>query len=48
MANSGRSFTISNDKVEDMDYDMIDRLIRGICVDTKRSQKVFHHLLAKE
>ena len=48
MYNSGRKFSLCNKDVEDMDYDLIDRLVRGIAVDTKRSQKVFHHLLAKQ
>jgi len=31
-----------------MDYDLIDRLVRGISIDTDRSQKVFHHLIDKK
>ena len=48
MTNSGRSFHLSNKDVDNMDYDLVDRVVRGIAVDTKRSQKVFHHLLAKQ
>lgn len=48
MINSGRNFMVSNKNAPLIDYDLVDRLIRGICVDTLRSQKVFHHLLSKQ
>jgi hypothetical protein len=38
MCNSGREYFLSNkDVVGVMDYDLIDRLVRGISVDTERS-----------
>mgnify|MGYP004238950171 FL=1 len=47
--NSGRQYFLSNkDVVGVMDYDLIDRLVRGISIDTERSQKVFHHLIDKK
>lgn len=48
MKNSGRDFTFTNKDVVGMDYDIADRLVRGICIDTTRSQKVFHHILSKQ
>jgi len=49
MVNSGRQYFLNNkDVVGIMDYDLIDRLIRGISIDTERSQKVFHHLIDKK
>ena len=37
MINSGREFTIAAKGAEKIDYDLTDRLVRAICVDTKRS-----------
>lgn len=46
MSNSGREFIIAAKNSEKIDYDMIDRIIRAICVDTSRSQEVYHHLIS--
>lgn len=48
MVNSGREFYISAKNAEKIDYDLIDRVIRAICVNTKHSQQVFHHLISKQ
>jgi len=48
MINSGREFYISTKNAKNMDFNLIDRLVRAICVETKRSTNVFHHILNKE
>lgn len=48
MQNSGRDFYIAVKNAKDVDYNLIDRLVRAICVDTRRSTGVFHHILHKE
>jgi hypothetical protein len=34
MNNSGRSYLLSNKNATRIDYDMIDRLMKGVCIDT--------------
>lgn len=46
--NGGKKFVILSRNVNSFDFNMIDRLIRAICVDTKSSTNVFHHILAKK
>lgn len=47
MQNSGRPFYIAAKTAKDVDFMLIDRIIRAICVDTRRSTRVFHHILHK-
>lgn len=47
MKNSGREFYIASKNAKDVDFNLIDRLVRAICVDTRRSTAVFHHILNK-
>lgn len=48
MSNSGRDFYISASNASLIDLNLIDRILRSICVDTRRSTAVFHHILNKE
>lgn len=34
MNNSGREFLIANKNAKYIDYDLIDRILKGVCVDT--------------
>jgi hypothetical protein len=36
MNNSGRSYLISNAGAEHIDYDILDRILKGICIDTMK------------
>lgn len=48
MKNSGREYLISCKDAKMLDYDLIDRIVRAICVDTNRTTQVFHHLIHKQ
>lgn len=48
MDNSAREFSFSTKFAKKCDIHMLDRVIRGIQVDTKKNTRVFHHQLAKE
>ena len=43
--NAGREYTVCNKKAALIDYDLVDRVMKGICVDTKKFQKLYHRLL---
>ena len=48
MKNAGREFYLSTKNSVKLDYNLIDRVIRAICVETDRSTQVFHHLISKQ
>lgn len=48
MRNAGREFYLSTKNAVKIDYNLIDRVIRAICVNTDRSTQVFHHLISKQ
>ncbi len=48
MQNSGREYYIAVKNAKNVDFNLIDRLIRAICIDTSRSTRVFHHIINKE
>ncbi len=48
MNNSGREYLMSNKNCERIDYDMIDRLMKGICIDTKKFQKLYNRLIYRQ
>ena len=48
MKNAGREFYLSTKNAVKLDYNLIDRVIRAICVETDRSTQVFHHLISKQ
>ena len=43
MINNGRRFTLTTKDAKEIDYDLLDRIVRAITVDTGRSQQVYHH-----
>jgi hypothetical protein len=45
MTNSGRDYLIANKNSVTLDYDLVDRIIKGICVDTQKFQKLYNRLL---
>ena len=48
MKNAGREFYLSTKNSVKLNYNLIDRVIRAICVETDRSTQVFHHLISKQ
>lgn len=48
MTNCSRDFKFSNLNARYLDYDLVDRLIRSVPVDTERHQTLFHHLIYKK
>jgi hypothetical protein len=48
MKNSGRDFYIAAKNAKKVDFNLIDRLVRAISVDTRKQTGVFHHLLNKQ
>lgn len=48
MINSGREFNIAAGSSKLVDLNLIDRLVRAICVDTRRQTSVFHHIIHKQ
>jgi hypothetical protein len=48
MTSSDREFLISTKDAQSINYDVIDRIIRAICVDTRRTTQVYHHLINKQ
>jgi hypothetical protein len=45
MNNSGREYLLTNKNVVKIDYDLVDRLLKGICIDTLKFQKLYNRLL---
>lgn len=45
MINSGMPFTISNKNCKLIDYDLLDRIIRGIGMETSKSQQLYHRVI---
>lgn len=48
MVNAGREFYIATKNANSFDFNLIDRIVRAICVETKRCTNVFHHILHKQ
>jgi hypothetical protein len=48
MNNSGREYLLSNKDCKVIDYDLVDRLIKGIRVDTLKFQKLYNRLLYRQ
>lgn len=46
--NSGREYLISNKDCKRIDYDIIDRLMKGICIDTNKFQKLYNRLIYRQ
>ena len=45
MNNSGREYLLANKNCKRIDYDLIDRLMKGICIDTQKFQKLYNRLI---
>jgi hypothetical protein len=45
MNNSGREYLIANKNTVKIDYDLIDRIMKGISIDTLKFQKLYNRLL---
>ena len=43
--NSGREYYIGSKDTEEIDYQLMDKYIRAICIDTGRSQTLYHRLV---
>ena len=48
MNNSGREYLIANKNSVILDYDLIDRVIKGIRVDTTKFQKLYNRLIFRQ
>lgn len=48
MNNSGREYLIANKNAQKIDYDMIDRLMKGVCIDTQKFQKLYNRLIYRQ
>lgn len=46
--NGDREFGITNKDATLIDYDFIDRVIRSICVDTKRRRDLYHRQISRQ
>ena len=47
MTSFGRSFSMSNKNAQYIDYDLVDRVIHAVPVDTVKHQSLYHHLIYK-
>jgi hypothetical protein len=48
MSNSGREYLFSNKGAKKIDYDMMDRLMKGIRIDTLKFQKLYNRLIYRQ
>ena len=48
MINSGRKYLLSNKNCIKIDYDMVDRLMKGVRVDTLKFQKLYNRLIFRQ
>jgi len=48
MEASGRTFMIACKNPITIDYELLDRIVKAVNVDTTRSTQVFHHLINKK
>lgn len=48
MENHGRDFYLQSKGAAEIDYQLIDKIIRAICVDTRRSQNLYHRLISRQ
>ena len=48
MTNCGRNFQLSNKQAKTLDYDLLDRVIHSVPIDTTRHQSLYHHLVFKQ
>lgn len=43
--NSGREYVVSNRNCKQLDYDLLDRVMKGIQVETGKFQKLYNRLI---
>lgn len=48
MTNHGRIYRIHTKNADVIDYHTLDKFIRAICIDTKRSQNLYHRLISRQ
>lgn len=48
MNNSGREYLLANKSAAKVDYDLVDRIIKGICVDTLKFSKLYNRLIYRQ
>ena len=48
MTNCGRSFQIKNKGAALLDYELVDRVIHQVPIDTTRFQSLYHNLIYKK
>lgn len=48
IVNAGSEYVITTKGVSAFDFNLIDRIVRAICVETKRATNVFHHQIHKQ
>ncbi len=48
MENGGREYFIQSKDAELIDYMLLDKFIRAICIDTRRTQSLYHRLISKQ
>merc|ERR1719232_601432 len=47
MVNNGRPFKLACKDAELIDYDLTDRIVKAITIETGRSQQFYHHLISR-
>ena len=48
MHNSKREFMLTNKDAKFMDYDLVDRVLKAVSIDTDKAQSLYHHLIYKQ
>ena len=48
MHNCKREFMLTNKDAKMFDYDLIDRVVKAVAIDTEKHQSLYHHLIYKQ
>ena len=48
MINCGKSYFLSNKNAKFIDYDLVDRILHSVQIDTKKFQSLYHNLIWKQ
>jgi hypothetical protein len=46
--NAAGTFCINTDGAAMIDFQLIDRLVKGVCIDTRREAKVYHRAYSRQ
>ena len=46
--NGGRTYIAANKSSQTIDYDVLDRIMKGVCIDTGKFQKLYNRLLYRQ